>query len=338
MATTKVIPTTELGKTGVKLGRIGLGCMMMSWATSNPPPREQSFQVLERAIQLGCNFWNTGEFYGDNEALLNEFLSKHPGQREKLFISVKAGLQNMAPNGDPAFIKENIETNIKNLGFTYLDLYQCARVDPKVPIEVTIGAIAEKVKEGKVRFIGLSECSVDTLRRACKVHPIAAVEIEYSPWVLDPETNGMLEACKELGVGIIAYSPLGRGFLTGTIKKPEDLDPKDFRSHLPRFQGENFQKNIELVNEFEKVAKKKNVTPSQLCLAWILSRSPLVIPIPGTTKAERLESNLVAADITLTEDEKKDIQKVLDSCEVVGGRYPPQHSALLNGSSKPLDQ
>jgi len=332
------IPSRVIGKTGVKVGNIGLGCMMMSWASGSLPPREKSFQVLEKAFELGCNFWNTGEFYGDNEDLLKEFFSKHPGLREKCFVSVKAGMKNMSPDGSPEFVKENIETNIKNLGFTYLDLYQCARVDPKVPIEETVAAIAEKVKEGKVRFIGLSECSAESLRRAHKIHPIAAVEIEYSPWVLDPETNGMLETCRELGVGIIAYSPLGRGFLTGAIKKPEDLDPKDFRTHLPRFTGENFIKNIELVKEFEKLANAKKVTPAQLCLAWLLHRDELVLPIPGTTKVDRLVSNLEAAHVKLSHEEVKDIQKVLDSFEVVGGRYPAQHSGLLHGNSKPLDK
>jgi len=334
------IPTRELGKSGIKVGEIGLGCMTMSTVPfgapgSNPSvSKEPWFEVMKKAIELGCTCWNTGEFYGDNMLVIREFFEKNPSLRDEVFIAVKAGVQNMAPCGDPDFIKSNVDFNIQKLG-SRVDLYQMARVDPKTPIEVTMGALAECVKSGKIGHIGLSECSEDTIRRAHKIHPITCVEIEYSLWARECETNGVLKACEELGITIIAYSPLGRGFLAGQYKSAEEA--KFMVGFFPRFQEENFNKNMQLYNALEKMATKHSITPAQLCLAWLLAQSPMIIPIPGTTKPERLVSNLDSVKIHLSKEDIKDITDAMDKFEVVGGRYSEHHAHLLYGNSKPLN-
>ncbi|RIA86374.1 aldo/keto reductase [Glomus cerebriforme] len=315
----------ELGKTGVKIPAVGLGCMGMSFAYGSADEQE-SIDVLNRAIDLGCTFWDTADLYGAgaNETLLSKVLKE---RRNEVFLCTKFGITK-GSNGDydfvvkgtPEYVHQACENSLKRLGIDCIDLYYQHRVDSNTPIEVTVGALAELVKEGKVKYIGLSECSAETLRRAHKVHPIAAVQIEYSPWTLDIETNGIMEACRELGVTIVAYSPLGRGFLTGRYKSLDDFEPNDFRRTNQRFQGENFNKNLELVYKINEFANKKGVTPAQLCLAWVLAQGDNIVAIPGTTKVKYLEENFEASKIQLNSEELSEIRQIINSIEIVGDR------------------
>ncbi|PKC67533.1 aldo/keto reductase [Rhizophagus irregularis] len=314
----------ELGKTGVKISAIGLGCMGMS--TFGPSDEKENIKVLNRSIELGSNFWDTSDMYGmgANEILLSKVLKD---RRNEVFLCTKFGIVR-GPNGEfkgvsgkPEYVRQACENSLKRLGVDYIDLYYLHRMDPDTPIEDTVGALAELVKEGKIKYIGLSECSAETLRRACKVHPIAAVQMEYSPWTLDIETNGVIEACRELGVTIVAYSPLGRGFLTGKLKSIDDFDKSDYRRLIPRFQGENFNKNLEIVHKFNEFADKKGVTSGQLCLAWVLAQGDNIVAIPGTRKIKYLEENVEAEKIHLSSEELSEIRNIINSIEVIGDRY-----------------
>ncbi|CAB4382310.1 unnamed protein product [Rhizophagus irregularis] len=288
----------ELGKTGVKIPAIGLGCMNMS-SLYGAADEQENIKILNRAIELGCTFWDTADMYGlgENETLLSKVLKEH---RNEVFLCTKfAFLQEngeIKVSGKPEYVRQACENSLKRLGIDYIDLYYQHRVDPNTPIEDTVGALAELVKEGKVKYIGLSECSAETLRRAYKVHPIAAVQTEYSPWTLDIEKNGVLEACRELGVTMVAYSPLGRGFLTGKFKSIDDFEPNDFRRTVPRFQG-------------------------QLCLAWVIGQGENVVTIPGTKRLKYLEENFEARNIHLSPEELSEIRKIIDSIEIAGERY-----------------
>ncbi|CAB4490887.1 unnamed protein product [Rhizophagus irregularis] len=293
----------ELGKTGVKISAIGLGCMGMS--TFGPSDEKENIKVLNRSIELGSNFWDTSDMYGmgANEILLSKVLKD---RRNEVFLCTKFGIVR-GPNGEfkgvsgkPEYVRQACENSLKRLGVDYIDLYYLHRMDPDTPIEDTVGALAELVKEGKIKYIGLSECSAETLRRACKVHPIAAVQMEYSPWTLVIETNGVIEACRELGVTIVAYSPLGRGFLTGKLKSIDDFDKSDYRRLIPRFQG---------------------VTSGQLCLAWVLAQGDNIVAIPGTRKIKYLEENVEAEKIHLSSEELSEIRNIINSIEVIGDRY-----------------
>ncbi|OZJ03125.1 hypothetical protein BZG36_03876 [Bifiguratus adelaidae] len=321
-----MVSARQVLKTGVKVNPIGLGCMGMSEFYGQADEKE-NIRVLERALELGCTFWDTADMYGvgRNEELLAKVLKT---QRDKVFLCTKFG-NVRGPNGeflgvrgDPEYVKEACDKSLKRLGVEQIDLYYQHRVDPKVPIEDTVRAMAELVKEGKVKYLGLSECKAETLRRAHAIHPITAVQTEYSPWTLDVETNGVLETCKELGITFVAYSPLGRGFLTGRYKTPEDFEEGDFRKHNPRFQGENFQKNLDLADKFGALAKKKGVTASQLCLAWVLAQGDHIVTIPGTKRVKYLEENMLAENIELTAQELSEIRQILDSFQVSGTRYP----------------
>ncbi|EXX56539.1 uncharacterized protein OCT59_000111 [Rhizophagus irregularis] len=313
----------ELGKTGVKIPAIGLGCMNMS-SLYGAADEQENIKILNRAIELGCTFWDTADMYGlgDNEILLSKVLKEH---RNEVFLCTKfAFLQEngeIKVSGKPEYVRQACENSLKRLGIDYIDLYYQHRVDPNTPIEDTVGALAELVKEGKVKYIGLSECSAETLRRAYKVHPIAAVQTEYSPWTLDIEKNGVLEACRELGVTMVAYSPLGRGFLTGKFKSIDDFEPNDFRRTVPRFQGENFNKNLELVQKFNEFASKKGITTGQLCLAWVIGQGENFVTIPGTKRLKYLEENFEARNIHLSPEELSEIRKIIDSIEIAGERY-----------------
>ncbi|PKK71761.1 aldo/keto reductase [Rhizophagus irregularis] len=313
----------ELGKTGVKIPAIGLGCMNMS-SLYGAADEQENIKILNRAIELGCTFWDTADMYGlgENETLLSKVLKEH---RNEVFLCTKfAFLQEngeIKVSGKPEYVRQACENSLKRLGIDYIDLYYQHRVDPNTPIEDTVGALAELVKEGKVKYIGLSECSAETLRRAYKVHPIAAVQTEYSPWTLDIEKNGVLEACRELGVTMVAYSPLGRGFLTGKFKSIDDFEPNDFRRTVPRFQGENFNKNLELVQKFNEFASKKGVTAGQLCLSWVIAQGENVVTIPGTKRLKYLEENFEARNIHLSPEELSEIRKIIDSIEIAGERY-----------------
>eukprot|EP01114_Cavostelium_apophysatum_P009817 TRINITY_DN230_c0_g1_i1.p1 TRINITY_DN230_c0_g1~~TRINITY_DN230_c0_g1_i1.p1 ORF type:complete len:346 (+),score=74.31 TRINITY_DN230_c0_g1_i1:56-1039(+) len=319
------LPTRALGKNGPQVSAIGLGCMGMSafYGAKQDDPNK----VLAHSLEIGCNFWDTADIYMDNEELLSSILKE---RRNEVFLCTKFGFTQNGPSGTPEYVRSACEKSLKRLGVQTIDLYYMHRMDPKTPIEDTIRAMAELVKEGKVKHLGLSECSAETLRRAHKVHPIAAVQIEYSPWTTDHETNGVFAACRELGIAIVAYSPLGRGFLAGKFKKPEDLDADDWRRTNPRFQGENFQKNLQIVEQIEKVAKKKGCTAAQLCLAWVLAQGDDIIPIPGTTSIKNLDSNIASLKVKLDKEDLAEIRKIIDSVPVVGTRYPESSMAMLD--------
>ncbi|CAI2177784.1 459_t:CDS:2 [Funneliformis geosporum] len=322
------LPTRELGKTGVKIPSIGLGCMGMSDFYGKSDEKE-NINVLNKSIELGSYFWDTADMYGNgaNEILLSKVLKE---RRNEIFLCTKFGVirtpegEITGIRGDREFVRQACEQSLRRLGIDYFDLYYQIRVDPNTPIEETVAAMAELVNEGKVKYIGLSECSVETLRRACKIYPIAALQIEYSLWTLDIETNGIMEACRELGVKIVAYSPLGRGFLTGKYKSIDCFEQNDYRRSSPRFMRDNFNKNMEIVKKFQEFANKKGITSSQLCLAWVLAQGDNIVTIPGTRKTEYLKENVDAAKVHLSPEELSEIRKVINSIEVFGHRYQPE--------------
>ena len=295
----------------------------------------ESLATLERALDLGITFLDTAEAYGPytNEELLGRFLK---GRRQKVELATKFGVQRdpkdaskVAFDASPASVRRSIEGSLRRLQTDVVDLYYLHRVDPGTPIEETVGAMAQLVKEGKVRHLGLSEVSAETLRRAHSVHPITALQTEYSLWTRDPE-DGILARARSLGVGFVAYSPLGRGFLTGQFKRFEDLAPDDYRRQSPRFQGDNFQMNLQFVDRVTRIAKGKGVTPAQLALAWVLAQGPDIVPIPGTKKRKYLEENAAADSIELTTADLKAIDDVAPKGAASGARYPPTMMAALN--------
>eukprot|EP00898_Chlorokybus_atmophyticus_P005818 jgi/Chlat1/6237/Chrsp44S09044 len=318
--------TRELGRgSGVRVSALGLGCMGMSFAYGAADEGE-SLATLNAALDAGCTFWDTAELYGMGK---NEELLAKARTRSEVFLCTKFGATvvdgQFHCNGSPAYVKEACAKSLKRLGVDQIDLYYQHRVDQETPIEETVKAMAELVKEGKVRFLGLSECTADQLRRAHAVHPISAVQMEYSPWTLDIETNGVLDTCRELGVSVVAYSPLGRGFLTGRFKSPEDFDADDGRRGHPRFTGENFTKNLEIVKKIEEIASKKGCTAGQLALAWVLAQGEDIIPIPGTKRVKYLKENLGALDVKLDKGEVDAVRSIINELPVAGERYPAQH-------------
>jgi aryl-alcohol dehydrogenase-like predicted oxidoreductase len=287
----------------------------------------ESLATMERALELGIDFFDTAEMYGPftNEELLGRFLK---GRRDKLVLATKFGIirdpadaTKRLLDGTPGNVRRSIEGSLKRLGTDHVDLYYLHRVDPNVPIEETVGAMSELVKAGKVRWLGLSEAGPVTLERACKVHPITALQTEYSLWSRDPE-DGVLAACRRLGVTFVAYSPLGRGFLTGQFKRFEDLPLDDYRRVSPRFQGENFQKNLTLVTRIEDLAKAKGCTASQLALGWVLAQGEDIVPIPGTKRRKYLEENVAAGSVSLTAEDLRRIDEAAPKGITAGSRYP----------------
>ncbi len=326
--------TRELGRSGLDVTAVGLGCMGMS-EFYGPSDDAASIEVLHHAIDRGVTFWDTADMYGSghNERLVGRALR---GRRDAVVLATKFAIQRgddgafLGVSGRPEYVREACDASLQRLGVDHIDLYYQHRVDPQVPIEDTVGAMAELVHAGKVRFLGLSEAGAGSLRRAMGVHPITALQSEYSLWSRDLE-DSILPTCRELGIGLVAYSPLGRGFLSGAIRSPEDLADDDWRRMNPRFQGEAFEHNLELVRRIEGLAADKGCTPAQLALAWVLAQGDDVVVIPGTRRIERLDENAAALDVELTADDLAEIDAVIPRDLVVGTRYPEQAMSLLDG-------
>ncbi len=317
-----------LGTQGLEVSALGLGCMGMSefYGTSAERDEERSIATIHRALELGVTFLDTADMYGPftNERLVGRAIAD---RRDEVVLATKFGVERNAEdptrrgiNGSPAYVRAACEGSLERLGVETIDLYYQHRVDSQVPIEETVGAMAELVAEGKVRYLGLSEAAPATIRRAHAVHPISALQSEYSLWTRDPE-DAVLPTLREFGIGLVAYSPLGRGFLTGQIASIDDLAPDDFRRQSPRFQGENFGRNLELVERVRELATEKGVTPGQLALAWVLNQGPDVVPIPGTKRVEYLEENLAAADIELGQEDAARLDEAAPAGAAAGERY-----------------
>ncbi|MCA6286055.1 aldo/keto reductase [Phenylobacterium sp.] len=328
--------TRKLGPFDVS--EIGLGCMSLSHAYGPPPPRDQAEAVLLGALDAGCTFFDTAAVYGlgHNERLVGEVLRPH---RDRVVLASKCGLsrgEQRELNGHPDVLKATCEESLQRLGVEVIDLYYLHRWDRRVPIEDSVAALADLVAEGKIRTIGLSEVSAPTLRRAHAVHPIAALQTEYSPWTRNPEI-AVLEACRELGVTFVAFSPVGRGFLAGGVKDPSALDPSDFRVGMPRFKGDAFQSNLALLAGFEALAGEAGCTPAQLCLAWLLHKDPDLIPIPGTSSPEHMRQNMAASGIALPASLVERIDLAVNGATVSGPRYAPAMQASVDTERMPFE-
>lgn len=325
----------KLGRGGPVVSALGLGCMGMSDVYGGDRDDAKSRATLQRALDLGVTLFDTADVYGPhtNEELVGRALRD---QRERIVLATKFGLvpdperpQSRRVNGQPEYVREACDASLKRLGLNVIDLYYLHRVDPNTPIEETVGAMADLVRAGKVRYLGLSEASAETIRRAHAVHPITALQSEYSLWTRDPE-DGVLETCRELGIGVVPFSPLGRGFLTGRITRFEDFDEDDFRRNSPRFQGENFARNLDLVRQVGEVAREKHCSPAQLALAWVLAQGEDIVPIPGTKRRRYLQENLGALEVNLTSADLARIEEVAPRRAFSGPRYSEALMQMVN--------
>lgn len=325
----------QLGKKGPMVSALGLGCMGMSDFYTTGLDEKESLATLDRALELGVTMFDTADIYGPhtNEELLGRFLK---GRRNQVFLATKFGIvrdpanpQARGTNGHPDYVRNSVEGSLKRLGTDVIDLYYQHRPDPTVPVEDTMGALSDLVREGKIRYVGLSEVPVSILERAHKIHPVTALQTEYSLWSRDVEAE-ILPACERLGIGFVPYSPLGRGFLTGQIRSVDDLDADDYRRDSPRFQGENFAKNLQLAEKIAELAQDKGVKPSQLALAWVLSRGDNMVPIPGTKRRHYLEENIAALDVSLSEAEIAAIEAVFPFRAAAGDRYNAEMMRILS--------
>ncbi|KAK3347050.1 NADP-dependent oxidoreductase domain-containing protein [Lasiosphaeria hispida] len=339
MSSPTTVATRILGKNGRQIPALGFGLMVLSAAYGPAGTDEERFAVLDRAWELGLRNWDSSNHYGDSEDFVGRWFVLHPERRADIFLATKFGVSvKFGPDGKPDIgvnttpenTRASAERSLKRLGTEWIDLYYISRLDKKTPIEKTIQALAELKSEGKIRAIGISECSERSLRRAYKIAPIDAVQLEYSPWQLDIEREsgdpvpgaGLFDACKELDITIFAYSPLGRGFLTGQLRSLDDLPADDSRRRNPRFSPENFPKNIELVEKLQAIAARKGCSPSQLTLAWLMAQGDNIVPIPGTKSSKYLEQNLASLDVALTEEEKREIRDAIETVSVAGHRAP----------------
>jgi len=338
------LPTRKLGKNGPEITALGMGLMGLSAFYGKPKPDEERLKFLDHIFEAGERNWDTADMYGDNEDLLGKWFKANPGKREQIFLATKFAnfvdpkTGERSVRNEPEYIQAACDKSLKRLGVDSIDLYYCHRVQANQPIEITVQEMKKLKDSGKVKYLGLSECSAETLKRACAVEHIDAVQIEYSPFTMDIEDPSikLLQTCRDLGVATVAYSPLGRGFLTGQIRSPDDFEEGDFRTYAPRFSKENFHKNLELVDALKALADKKGCTAGQLVLAFLMAQGEDIIPIPGTTKEKNFEENIGALKVEISAEDNKEIRKAIESAEVHGGRYPEAFSKALFVDTVPL--
>ncbi|KAK0671309.1 NADP-dependent oxidoreductase domain-containing protein [Cercophora samala] len=330
MAPPAKLPTRKLGRNGPDIPAIGFGLMGLSTAYGSVGSDEDRLKVLDRAWELGYTNWDSADMYADSEDLLGKWFALHPERRADIFLATKFALS-YGPNGlnidsSPAYCRQQCEKSLRRLGTSYIDLYYIHRVDGKTPIEHTMAELVRLKAEGKIRHIGISAASTDTVRRAAAIDHVDAYQVEYSPWSLDiegPESNYLLQTCRDLGIAVFAYSPLGRGIMTGQIKSPDDFEAGDLRRLFPRFSKENFPKNLALVEKFKVMAERKGCTPGQLTMAWLMAQGEDIFPIPGTKNIKYLEENVGAINVKVTADEEREIRGWIDDFGFAGVRVPP---------------
>ncbi|OAG07602.1 aldo-keto reductase, putative [Paraphaeosphaeria sporulosa] len=322
------LPTAPLGKNGPQVNRLGFGLMGLSIFYGKPKPDPERLALLDAAYEMGERFWDSADMYGDSEDLLGKWFKANPEKREHIFLATKFANRKMddgtyQTDSTPEYAKKACNKSLERLGLPSVDLYYVHRLDRKTPIEKTVQALVELKNEGKIKYLGLSECSSESLRRAHAVHPITAVQVEYHPMALEIESEqiDLLRTARELGVAVVAYSPLSRGMFTGAYKSPDDFEEGDFRKHAPRFSKENFPKNLKIVDQFTALAKKKGIATGQLVLAWLLAQGEDIFPIPGTQRLDRLKENVGSLEVKLSKEEVDELRKVIDAAEIGGTRY-----------------